>query len=113
MRLTQILYILVSQKLERNGLRLGAWLEASSIGLVDNDAVGSDSRDECQSVAELCPFGIVVEGNVGQSVASYREEEGSMANEPALRYGQSGALSIRYRRYSQTVGWSQDAAAAQ
>jgi hypothetical protein len=82
--LTQVLHILVRQQLHGSSLRLGTRLEAGSIRLEDHYAVRSDCRDKRETVAELSPAGVVVEGDVRQTIASDSDEEGKVTDEPSL-----------------------------
>jgi hypothetical protein len=65
---TQVLNILISCKRQDTALCLVASSCPGTESLVDNDAVGGRCGDESQTIVELRPFGVVVEGDVGDAV---------------------------------------------
>ena len=75
---TQVLNILVRGQHHR-ALLLGSWTEASSVCLVDDDAIRCSRGNECNPVGDLGPSGVVIEGDVGEDVSEDTEQEGQMS----------------------------------
>ncbi len=80
--LTQILHIFIREQEEGGRADLGTGLDSSPISLEDDDAVSGDRGLKGEAIGEGGPFGVVVEGNVGQAVSEDGEEEGKVAAEP-------------------------------
>jgi hypothetical protein len=70
---TEILHVLIREKLDRSRAYLGTWFHAGAISLEDNDTVCCNSRNESQSVGDLRPGRFGVEGNVGETVTEDRQ----------------------------------------
>ena len=83
--LTEILHILITQQHHGYILWFRSWLDSGSVCLENDNAISRDRRYEGKAVAERSPARSGVKGDVGESIAEDCEEEGSMANEPALR----------------------------
>ena len=78
---TQILDILIGKQGDKAcGFALS---RACPVALVDDDAVCCSRRDEGSAVGEAGPAGVVVECNVGQSIADSAKQKGDVSGEPS------------------------------
>lgn len=76
--LTKVLHILIRDELHHNCQR-AALNTPSKVALIHNDAISHSSRDEGQTVGDLCGGGVVVEEDTGESITEDREQQCHMA----------------------------------
>lgn len=79
MQLTKVLNVLVGNQGQRALRSLGSSLTACAESLVDDDAVGQGSRQECESVAEAGDPAVVVERDVGEAITDNGENQGQVS----------------------------------
>lgn len=80
-KLTQILNVLICG--QGNNAALLSSPQASTVCLVDDNAVCDAGREEGHPIRKRCPFRVVVEGNVRQAVAESCKQQRNMPGEPS------------------------------
>ena len=94
-RPTEILDVLIAGKLDDVGWNVASEPAAGNVALVDDDAVGSSSRNEGEAVRALGDGGVGAEGDAGEQVAEHGEDQRKVPTPSAS--SSSSSLSLHHR----------------